>query len=80
MTLIPHLSTEHYSCSNGPLVCFEIPPHYTSYLQHTSCWLRVSRVAKVQDMAHKPALQVNTVLVLIWIAGTIVSGYHGDLA
>ena len=40
----------------------------------------VSRVAKVQDVAHKPALQVNTSLVLIWIAGATVSGYHGDLA
>ena len=53
MTLIPHLSTKHPSCSNGPLACFEIPPHYTIYLQHTSCWLRVSHVAKVQDLAHK---------------------------
>ena len=80
MTLIPHLSTKHPSCSNGPLACFEIPPHYMNYLQHTSCWLIVSRVAKVQDVAHKPALQVNTSLVLIWIAGATVSGYHGDLA
>ena len=33
--------------------------------------LRVSCVAKVQDLAHKPALQVNTILVPIRIAGTL---------